>query len=149
MSPWVRRRATRAEIRDGTGLFFLLERRSLAAEQGLSSTARMRKPGGLRHGEQKPYVTKSSPVPSFPGRTAIGVQREMDGPRDLSLALSVSAFAASVANRNPWGAAAAGLRFFGTMVELHSFPSILYGLLVTEGSLGSIQIDILGYNQYF
>jgi pimeloyl-ACP methyl ester carboxylesterase len=88
-------------------------------------------------------------VQGFIGRTAIGVQREMDGPRDLSLALSVSAFAASVANRNPWGAAAAGLRFFGTMVELHSFPSIFYGLLVTEGSLGSIQIDMLGYSQYF
>ncbi len=39
--------------------------------------------------------------------------------------------------------------FFGTMVELRSFPSILYGLLVTEGSLGSIQIDMLGYSQYF
>ncbi len=83
------------------------------------------------------------------GRTAIGVQGEMDGPRDLNLALSVASFAASVVNRNPWGAAAAGLRFFGTMVELHSFPSILYGLLVTEGSLSSIQIDMLGYNDYF
>jgi pimeloyl-ACP methyl ester carboxylesterase len=88
-------------------------------------------------------------VQGFIGRTAIGVQREMDGPKDLSLALSVTSFAASVANRNPWGAAAAGLRFFGTMVELHSFPSILYGLLVTEGSFGRIQIDMLGYNQYF
>jgi hypothetical protein len=73
----------------------------------------------------------------------------MDGPKDLSLALSVTSFAAAVANRNPWGAAAAGLRFFGTMVELHSFPSILYGLLVTEGSFGHIQIEMLGYNQYF
>lgn len=88
-------------------------------------------------------------VQGFIGMTAIGVQSEMDGPRDLNLALSVTFFAASVANRNPWGAAAAGLRFFGTMVELHSFPSILYGLLVTEGSLGGIQIDMLGYNDYF
>lgn len=82
-------------------------------------------------------------------RTAIGVQKEMDGPKDLDLALSVAAFAASVANRNPWGAAAVGLHFLGTMKELHSFPSIFYGLLVTEGSLGSFQIDMLGYNQYF
>jgi hypothetical protein len=88
-------------------------------------------------------------VQGFIDRTAIGVQREMDGPKDLSLALSVTSFAAAVANRNPWGAAAAGLRFFSTMVELHSFPSILYGLLVTEGSFGRIQIDMLGYNQYF
>ena len=35
------------------------------------------------------------------------------------------------------------------MKELHSFPSIFYGLLVTEGSLGSFQIDMLGYTQYF
>ena len=82
-------------------------------------------------------------------RTAIGVQKEMDGPKDLDLALSVAAFAASVANRNPWGAAAVGLHFLGTMKELHSFPSIFYGLLVTEGSLGSFQIDMLGYTQYF
>jgi hypothetical protein len=88
-------------------------------------------------------------VQGFIGRTAIGVQDEMDGPRDFDLALSVVSFAASVANRNPWGAAAAGLQFFGTMVELHSFPSILYGLLVTESSLGRIQIDMLGYTEYF
>jgi hypothetical protein len=88
-------------------------------------------------------------VQKYIGRTAIGVQREMDGPKDFDLALSVAAFSASVANRNPWGAAAAGLRFFSTMVELHLPPSILYGLLVTESSLGRIQIDMLGYNEYF
>ena len=88
-------------------------------------------------------------VQKYIGRTAIGVQREMDGPKDFDLALSVAAFSASVANRNPWGAAAAGLRFFSTMVELHLPPSILYGLLVTESSLSRIQIDMLGYNEYF
>jgi hypothetical protein len=35
------------------------------------------------------------------------------------------------------------------MIELHSLPSILYGLLVTEDRFSGIQIDMLGYNQYF
>ena len=69
------------------------------------------------------------------------------GSHVLYVALSVVSFAASVANRNPWGAAAAGLQFFG--IKLHSFPSILDGLLVTESSLGRIQIDMLGYTEYF
>jgi hypothetical protein len=35
------------------------------------------------------------------------------------------------------------------MKELHSMPSVLYGLLVTESSFGRITIDMLGYNAYF
>lgn len=61
----------------------------------------------------------------------------------------VAGFAVAVANRSPWHAAAATLGALATMKELHSPPSFLYGLLVTEGSLGRIQIDMLGYSQYF
>jgi pimeloyl-ACP methyl ester carboxylesterase len=88
-------------------------------------------------------------VQRFIGRTAIGIQREMDGPGDRNLALSVAAFTASVAARSPWGAAAAGLSALGTMKDLHYRPSMLYGLLVKEGSLGTIRIDMLGYSSYF
>ena len=35
------------------------------------------------------------------------------------------------------------------MIELHYMPSILYGLLVTESSLGGFTIDMLGYGTYF
>jgi len=35
------------------------------------------------------------------------------------------------------------------MVELHKCASCLYGLLVTEDRFGGIQIDMLGYNDYF
>jgi len=88
-------------------------------------------------------------VQGYTGPTAVGVQHEMDGPKDLELALYVAGFAASVANRSPWNAAAAALGALGAMVELHSPPSFLYGLLVTEGSLGAIQVDMLGYSAYF
>jgi hypothetical protein len=88
-------------------------------------------------------------VQGFIGRTAIGIQREMDGPGDLDLTLSVTAFTASVAARISWTTAAAGLYAFGTMVDLHYRPSMLYGLLVTEGRLGGFRIDMLGYSSYF
>jgi hypothetical protein len=88
-------------------------------------------------------------VQGYIGRTAVGVQHEMDGPKDLELALYVAGFAAAVANHSPWNAAAAALGALGAMVELHSPPSFLYGLLVTEGSLGAIQVDMLGYSAYF
>jgi hypothetical protein len=87
-------------------------------------------------------------VQGFIGRTAIGVQREMDGHNDLELAIYVTGFAAAVVNRNPWHAAAAALSVLDTMVELHSPASILYGLLVTESSLGGIRIDMLGYSTF-
>ena len=87
-------------------------------------------------------------VQGFIGRTAIGVQQEMDGHNDLELAMYVTGFAAAVVNRNPWHAAAAALSALDTMVELHSPSSILYGLLVTKGSLRGIRIDMLGYSTF-
>jgi hypothetical protein len=35
------------------------------------------------------------------------------------------------------------------MIELHYMPSVLYGLLVTESSLGGFTIGMLGYGTYF
>lgn len=83
------------------------------------------------------------------GRTALGTQREMDGPNDFDMALTFVNFAASVANRDPWGIAVSAIAQLSTMVSLHSMSSVLYGLLVTEGNLGTIQVDMLGYGEYF
>jgi hypothetical protein len=84
-------------------------------------------------------------VQGFIGRTAIGIPHELDGPKDLELALYVAAFGTAVAARSPWEAAAAVLGAIDIMVGLHSHPSILHGLLVTEGIL-SAQVDMLGYD---
>jgi hypothetical protein len=84
-------------------------------------------------------------VQGFIGRTALGIQHELDGPKDLELALYVAAFGTAVAARSPWEAAAAALGAIDIMIGLHSHPSILHGLLVTEGIL-SAQIDMLGYD---
>ena len=35
------------------------------------------------------------------------------------------------------------------MIEAHRNSSVLYGLLVTEDSWGSITVDMLGYKEYF
>jgi hypothetical protein len=63
----------------------------------------------------------------------VGLRHELDGPHDFNL---------TVADPIP-------LLSLSFMYDLHLNPSVLYGLLVTEDSLGSITIDLLGYVAYF
>ncbi len=60
-------------------------------------------------------------------------RHELDGPYDASLTLVDPIPLASL--------------YF--MYDLHQNPSVLYGLLVTENTWGTIVIDALGYRRYF
>jgi hypothetical protein len=64
---------------------------------------------------------------------SVGTRHELDGPYDASLTLVDPIPLASL--------------YF--MYDLHQNPSVLYGLLVTENTWGTIVIDALGYRRYF
>jgi|GEM_PF-4520722 len=88
-------------------------------------------------------------VQSAIGRDAVGLSHELDGPSDLELALEAASFTAASITGQTWAQVAGLLSALETMVGLHGHPSILYGLLVTEGVWGPIEVDMLGYSEYF
>lgn len=93
----------------------------------------------LNRGMQRPSVrrlstpwAKSRTGADFPvGRSVF--RHELDGPHDYDLTMADSIPLASLY----------------VMYDLHQTPSVLYGLLVTENTWGTIVIDALGYRQYF
>ena len=63
-----------------------------------------------------------------------------DGPHDQAMATILA-----TATLVHWTTPAVLL----AMIEAHRNSSVLYGLLVTEDSWGSITVDMLGYKEYF
>jgi autotransporter-associated beta strand protein len=79
----------------------------------------------------------------------IGAPHELDGPRDLPLTVGLVALDIALFSGAGFvGIAPSALHVLWDMYKLHENDSVLYGLLVTEGTFAP-QVDMLGYSLYF
>ena len=72
--------------------------------------------------------------------------QERDGPRDINIALGIAAVGQTVASGNVGGLSASAAYIITVMTRLHLMDSVLYGLLVTEATITTPKIDMLGYS---
>jgi hypothetical protein len=89
-------------------------------------------------------VQDSTPIPN-----AIGNRYDRETPYDLQVAGASAIFAAGIVGALPFGSVLGGISAADTMRECHKTETVLYGLLVEEGALGNIVVDVLGYDAFF
>jgi hypothetical protein len=78
------------------------------------------------------------------GLAPVGALQERDGPRDIDMALGIAAVGLTVASGNVAGLTASAAYTLSVMIRLHLMDSVLYGLLVTEATITTPEIDMLG-----
>jgi hypothetical protein len=80
------------------------------------------------------------------GLAPVGAVQERDGPRDIDMALGIVAVGQCVASGNVVGLSASLAYTLSVMTRLHLMDSVLYGLLVTEATITTSKVDMLGYS---
>jgi hypothetical protein len=80
------------------------------------------------------------------GLSPVGALQERDGPRDIDMALGIAAVGQTVASGNVAGLSGSAAYIVFVMTRLHLMDSVLYGLLVTEATITTPKIDMLGYS---
>lgn len=83
------------------------------------------------------------------GLAPVAALQERDGPRDIDMALGIAAIGQAVTSGSLVGLSASAAYVITVMARLHEMESVLYGLLVTEATFTTPEIDMLGYSFTF
>ena len=83
------------------------------------------------------------------GLAPVAALQERDGPRDIDMTLGIAALGQAVTSGSLVGLSASAAYVITVMARLHETESVLYGLLVTEATFTTREVDMLGYTFSF
>jgi hypothetical protein len=83
------------------------------------------------------------------GLAPVAALQERDGPRDIDMALGIAAIGQAATSGSLVGLSASAAYVITVMARLHEMESVLYGLLVTEATFTTREVDMLGYTFSF